>query len=592
MKNLIYLSMGLLAAATLSACSSSDDVAGDNNPGVTNAVKAYINVNIVSNSTRADDEPYEDGTGAENAVGTTRFYFFDDNKNAYVVNDGKSYIDYNQSYADNSGSSSEHIEKSASIAIDILHSGVYPKYLVAVLNPPTDKTSKTALETNINYDNLQAHLLKTSTAKSTSNFVMSNSVYANSSNAVVDATKLETNVFYATAAEANAENANAVNVYVERAMAKVTTTISKKAESNGTYSLSGDQTKLGDDQVYAKILGWKLTSTANESYLVKSIDQSWTTTAPTGFNESKPWNDPTFHRSFWAQTPAQSEKYTYNNNKLTLTEKGASEYCLENTEYTTSGSNVVPFSSTKVIVYAQLQDASGNALSIVRWKGVNYKETDFKSIIASGATSIKMKEKSETSTWSDLTASDIALRYNYASLGTHQEAYKAIPTIANDKRSYVFQINGQKVEANKDASGNVTKSVIQKVEEALKDYTCNLYANGNTYYYEDVKHLNEVAAVVRNHVYKVDITGIEGLGTPIVDKEHDDIDDPTDPNSPEKDNYPDIPTDPYPEDGGGDGKDPEPIIIPERPNDTKAYIKAKINVLSWRIVTNSSVTLK
>lgn len=585
MKRLDYFSLGMLAvAATFSACSSSDDVAGDN-PGVENAARAYINVNIVNQGETRAAEGYEDGTGAENAVGTTRFYFFAANGDAYVVGNNKSYIDYTPTYSDDPASSTDDIEETASLTIEIKPSGEYPKYLVAVLNPPTDETSKTALETNINLTNLKSHLLSPTTARTTDNFVMSNSAYATSS-AIVDATELNSDagssVFYATAAEAEKDGANAIDVYVERVLAKVNTSITKTATKAGIYSLDSE-TKLGDAQIYAKILGWRLTSTANDSYLVKSLNTSWTATAPTGFDTTTPWNNPTFHRSFWAQNPEQKDKYTYNNNKSTLSVLGNSEYCLENTPYE---STAYPFSSSKVIVYAQLLDASDNVLSIVRWNGTNYKENDFKKLIASSATNIKIKEN-ESGTCTALTADDIALRYNYTSLATHKEAYKAIPTIANAKRSYIFQINGTTVTADKDATtGNVTKSVIQKVEDALSNYICNLYANGNTYYYLDITHLNKQAAVVRNHVYKITISDIQGLGTPIVDKEHDNIDDPTDPNSPEKPNYPDIPTDPDTEDGD------EPIIIPEKPNDTNAYIRAKINVLSWRIVDNSSVVLK
>lgn len=52
--------------------------------------------------------------------------------------------------------------------------------------------------------------------------------------------------------------------------------------------------------------------------------------------------------------------------------------------------------------------------------------------------------------------------------------------------------------------------------------------------------------VVRNHIYKVNLTGIFGLGTPVFD--------------------------------------PDEIIIPEKPEEKDVYLAADIRILSWRIV--------
>ena len=59
--------------------------------------------------------------------------------------------------------------------------------------------------------------------------------------------------------------------------------------------------------------------------------------------------------------------------------------------------------------------------------------------------------------------------------------------------------------------------------------------------------------VVRNHVYKVNISDIVGMGTPVYDPDNDEI---------------------------------TPIV----PSDEKSYLAAQINVLAWKVV-GSDVTL-
>ena len=79
-----------------------------------------------------------------------------------------------------------------------------------------------------------------------------------------------------------------------------------------------------------------------------------------------------------------------------------------------------------------------------------------------------------------------------------------------------------------------------------------VYKNGMTYYWLDIKHLGNTGSkteygIVRNHVYKVNISDIKGYGTPIYD-----------PN--------------------------EDFIVPDKPEDIVTYVSAQINILSWRVV--------
>ena len=81
-----------------------------------------------------------------------------------------------------------------------------------------------------------------------------------------------------------------------------------------------------------------------------------------------------------------------------------------------------------------------------------------------------------------------------------------------------------------------------------------VYKNGMTYYWTEIKHLGKTGStteygVVRNHVYKVNITDITGYGTPVYNGTTD-------------------------------------FITPDKPEDITTYVSAQINILSWRVVAN------
>lgn len=88
------------------------------------------------------------------------------------------------------------------------------------------------------------------------------------------------------------------------------------------------------------------------------------------------------------------------------------------------------------------------------------------------------------------------------------------------------------------------------------------WSNGMTYFYTNIRHQgfygltggkdgDYLNGVIRNHYYQISLDGIYGLGTPVID--------PTEP------------------------------IDPERPDEiAPSFINARINILPWRIVTNSA----
>ena len=84
-----------------------------------------------------------------------------------------------------------------------------------------------------------------------------------------------------------------------------------------------------------------------------------------------------------------------------------------------------------------------------------------------------------------------------------------------------------------------------------------VWGSGNTYYNFDIRHLaaepqdESVAAagyygIVRNHIYRITVKSVEGLGVPVFD--------------------------------------PSEIITPEEKTEAEAMLSAEIKILQWRVV--------
>ncbi len=144
-----------------------------------------------------------------------------------------------------------------------------------------------------------------------------------------------------------------------------------------------------------------------------------------------------------------------------------------------------------------------------------------------------------------------------------QEDGQAIIVAGDNFKTYDIDLSSAVFDGlDKDALLAAIKTEIDKtVDDAMK--TVNkvkiyFWKGGKTYYYISIRHQgfygltgngtqDFLFGVVRNHIYKVKLNGIYGLGTPVID-----------PNKP---------------------------IDPDRPEDTDpSFLQAKINILQWRIV--------
>lgn len=544
--------VGTLACTLFAACSNEENSAI--NSGQEEGQLSYVAVNIVNanpTGSRVEGGKYENGEGLENTITKARFYLFNASGNPYTVTtneapgavEATNYVDITT--LENQGKDEPNVE---SIKKGVLvfkgTTTELPTSIVAVLNPPATLTGSKSLS------DLQTAIADYS---STTSFVMSNSVYASEGTEVV-----ATDIVGKVAQSQPDAEANPVDIYVERVLAKVRVTFSN-ADKENQYKVSED----GEPAVYAKILGWAVTRTADKSNLLKDIDPAWDDMT-LGFT----WNDEPFHRSYWATTSTtvtldkKSETEIINDQKPT-TPEGATNisvqrYCQENTKAD---------EHTEVVVVAQLVNEEGNPNPIYKYFGEEHdSEEDILTLIANKYNNVYYTRTGGTSLPGGGT------EYEYESFITpdniHFEA--TTPETGGEDYEAIAQLDDDALDGvtiyieNPDYTGSNEKYIEladaeATINEELAKNPAQIAKEGYVYYYTPIKHLGTTTGstgeygVVRNHIYDVTITDIKGYGTPIFD--------------PDKD------------------------IDTTHPSNEEVYIAARINVLSWRVVS-SNVTLE
>ena len=542
------------ACALFAACANDETPDGNNLPQG-NGEQAFIAVRLAAPN--AMTRAFEDGKPAENTVANARFYFFDNSGNAVTVGKaGETDINYynvsNPSFSA-SDPTGDNVEETTTNAIVVLENKtVWPTQMVVVLNPPStlDNASKSLTDLRgiaAGYDS------KTSGA-----FVMSNSVYIDGANGKVDAVNVEDHITN----NLEAAKGNPVTVYVERVLARVDVACTSNLETDKTDGTGTQQSEIngysgqnGTNEIQAVIKGWTLANRNSQSHLLKSLstwNNSTTFTVGNGSWAFTNWNDATNHRSYWAYTDDVTadklENDSYDDifkNNSTFVETA---YCQENTD---NGE------ATELVAIAELQ-VDGQKTDIAKYAGqywtVNNLLTQFAEQILAGKIYYKTNA-GDPSTATALPATALKLRPRNSSETGSVAAYEAVLDLkAAYQTGYTFY---------SDADGN-DELQLTEVQDILNDYKALYWHEGKTYYHTTIKHtLNSLTkdGVVRNHLYKVNLTGVTGLGTPIPGTSS------TDPG----------------DDPDDDDPDDKPID-PEDPKDENSYLAAEINILSWNVI--------
>ena len=513
----------------------------------------------------------------------------------------------------------ETVEKILSTTITLTGPEDYPKptQVIAVVNPSEDviKLTDSSVDTEVEYTVIGPSMSKLRAAvydfytnlhnadfsesnptSSNQNFVMSNSVYATTDGnnpTGVFAQFIDEDKFGHTIAEAKK---NPLIIYVERVLARLDLVMGMSASSIGDniyetgFNFTPIDPTYGDDSdytpptsyentpIYAKFLGWAITSTPNMSYLVKDINPGWPIELFDEANE--PWNTGTlYHRSFWAINPevvTNNPQTAYNWPSYTdLTDLGATEdytkqnldvfemnqtraYMQENAdpEGTTLGEN--PRYPTKVIFAAQLVDAQGNPVTIAEYNGEYYTKEGLLNYAAH-----------ELDLYYQVGNTYKSITGDMLTFITHADFIDSDPIPEQGGYWVYFDLNEeakgvtQWYHLTRHATGENPddyEPVNLTDEKAMKNYIFEwlgramVWNTGYTYYYIDIRHLGATGyvgyhGVVRNHIYEATVQSLNGLGTPVWD--------------------------------------PTERIFPVKPDRTGNQISAQIRILQWRLVKQS-----
>lgn len=573
--------LALAGALMLGACSSSDDL--KDGGATANEAKSYIAVNIKSvgttgAGTRADytqdGGTYEDGTANEGAISKVRFFFFNSDGSAYIMKGTE--VNYKELDASVTGAA-DHLQtiegKTTAMLVIEGETKTAPAYMIAVVNPQTltKLEDKAYRESQLRDEFTDKRFVKIATdgTGNYGDFVMSNSVYAENG-ARVCASSVSGHVEENRAEATN----NPVDIYVERVVAKATTTVNTdngwekitSGADDGKYKIKVGKINIDaehEKDVYAVVQGWGLADENGTAELEKQIDvtsNNWTS-AILGID---PWTTPDYHRCFWsasvAFTPASGTNPIVNHAFSAFTTPFGTTplYTCPNTptyeEFNTQKINDKPYDNTltKVLVAAKLvyYDADNNShpADICKYRGMQILGADnVLKQIAKDHSDFWTVDPTNASKHVLLASTD--LKYTRTSLSGSStdelKSYEVRPVLKTGVKVYKKKSDGsfETTDSNDELNRTLAESPVQVRKE------------GMTYYYTPIRHLAQNKAemgyygVVRNHSYRITINTMSGFGTPVYN--------------------------------------PDEVIDPVIPKDTETYLAARINVLSWRVVPSS-----
>lgn len=558
-------------ALMMSACASDkEEIGSSTKPG---SDPQYLAVNIVNvgatPTTRAAE--YENGTTEESTITKVRFYFFNGDGSPYLIKnpggtgvtggEDKNWLE--ASPADDTPTSGTPSQTEKITQTVLVINGVQaaaPAAIVAVVNPGTVEATTLQNEkggdimrlSELRYSAVGSQFYKKDATGKVSDFVMSNSVYVNAGEDVCAS-------LVAGHVTTSAETAKAkpVDLYVERVVAKVTADVDNNAFElgNGTnwentkYGTKKPVGKSGDYDVYAVIEGWGLASENGKAEVEKQVNKTWAD-GTLGFT---PWTTSDYHRCFWEKSVAfdagtggnQPVNPTFNQLKAKMQDV---LYTLPNTPES-KVTNLKDNDLTKLAVAATLRykDASNNwhYAEICRYNGVSILGIDnLKRQVA--LTFSQYYTSTDGTTYTQLSKDDI----NFKDPDATTQQYLVTPTLADAPAGTKYYTKS--TTGTTPTFAEVDKNTVLAAIEADK---AEVRKDGRAYYYVPIKHLGgtgELAeyGIVRNHFYKITLSGIKGFGTPVYD--------------------------------------PAKVVVPAVPTYQDTYLAARVQVLQWRVVTQSA----
>mgnify|MGYP004621289071 FL=1 len=552
------------AALMMGACASENEGNGGNTNESANEQYLAVNImNVGTTPTRTAPGTYEDGTTNESKIELIRFYFYNADGTPYIMKNSPgttaagTKANWLQATTSKDGEDKPNTIEQITKSILVIdgETAAAPAKVVAIVNPGT-LTTTTLGNGSVTLADLRSTLEDTQFNKnkgaSAVEFVMSNSVYEKDAASVC-----ETSISGHVTNSSTTAEANPVNIYVERVVAKV------KANLN-TTTTTAEPFKLGDGtnweatkygikvgtynsttDVYAVIDGWGVADENGTAKLEKQIDPTWTDTS-LGITT---WSTSDYKRSFWETSVAftgtnklVNHKFTdYTSNAINTTTSYL--YTLPNTPTAAiTSTNKYDNDLTKFLVVAHLKYQDGatwkNA-EICHYKGIDYLGVENLKTQIANECGVYVQSATTPVTYTKITKADITFTKSASA-----KDYQVVPKLVDDSKTYY-------VNTGTISAPVYTTKTAADINTEFDKSPAQVRTEGKVYYFIPIKHLgnaNTLAeyGIVRNHLYNITLDKIVGFGTPVYD--------------------------------------PDQIIDPTVPVDENTYLAARINVLQWRVV--------
>lgn len=580
MKKLFLISSISLLLAGCASDSDNGIAPGNKEEGK----RSFLKVSLITpySSTRAvDPGEYVDGYDYENNVNSVRFYFFDNEGNPCEVFKQSAsssylpYIDWQPTTPDiTEGDSEETVEKvvTATLGINQPANTDRPELVVAIVNPTPQIMS---LPVTTTLSQLRGIVSDYNTGLNYDNFVITNSVYVAKDGGIAYATEIEEDNFGMSEDDYEMET---LEIYVERVLSRLdlylqlgnesTVVTPEQGEAYTIYKVSQPTVDGVQEEIYANLLGWNITQTPDASRLIKEINAEWPENLFQTANE--PWSVYQYHRSYWAiNPPATLFDYLYGTFDGTATDNNGqfatalnlpgnngaepvTAYMQENAADDGDASGMGATNPSQVIIAAQLVNAQGQPLQLVRWANRYYTQTSALTAIANILDLWTMTTGDQGTVYSKITPADLKLV-------SADEIYPdGLPEDVAEYYVYVQLSDTGKEKTWYNGSDDTSvKLTTEQSNTYIQDRANHLmvWNSGLTYYYIDIRHISNSEGapgyfgVVRNHIYQCNISNIEGLGTPVFN--------------------------------------PQEVIHPQKPTYDDSMITAVVKILQWRIVSHN-----
>lgn len=583
--NRTFVILLLLLSVLFSACQS-DEPAIDEGGKTDGKDLGYIAVSIVQpksvTARGASDDGFQNGTDAENEAKEATFFVFNSNgicKSIQTIG-----LTGSGSGSSTNKPYTEKIYNAVLVFDNITDQTKYDGEIFCVLNATSD--IKAYGGTNIEGLSKSVFLQKygdwCTNCQSAGTFIMTNSAYkvtTGETTSEICGTPFTSNDFKQSAKAALDEPKD---IYVERVVAKVTTEKNNFVNNGVTNPLDNNKT------LTIRITGIEIANIATTAYLFKNlgvVNTTWPSWS--GFNI----HDTDNKRCYWEDMPNSlqfgNQNYSTIINNATATNKvypplnddeySLAKYIHPNT-YRNEGNAT---NLTCVLVTAQLlnKTISTDGIStetytpadLVWMMGGYIDSIGAKNILcqylASEQYAVKEVDKNNKASYTQITNEDLKWTQKQDKSATETAVinglkdYQAVAQVAlkekKDTTRIVLKYNfvtNQEVKKSDNTDYTIYDADAYLVSNTK--FFAEVFKDGLCYYFVNIDHAgvlgnskgdNSYYGVVRNHIYKLELKSITGIGTAVFD--------------------------------------PDKVIVPVKPpHDNFSYLAARINVLPWKLV--------